>query len=380
MGGLTSSKTSSSGTRLRAASARTFARTSPMPPLSEGPWKKNKYAGTREYHRIKRGVLLTDASCKAAKRVRMRVELTGVMIASGMGRALNTSPVAVHWMGCPAMICRYTFAKAASKTGSMNCWCRSDGSAMILFIPVRPPPPPPVPKSPTTAMELATEELLAELANAALGAGFLGTELTVPQDGYLSAESLPPTPSSTFIVRSPFPYASPLPAQPSPADINDQAESPIELTVPVDSSATEPHPATPHVRRKRFPPRLQSLKNSKSSVDPPPLPTNNNLLVIDAPEEGEHENSKTPRAGSFDQEITAPPSPRSRRTRKTSGETEPRPRKVSTEGRTRKISNESRRKVSAEREPKHRRESAAVEGDDEGYGELLSAYESEDAV
>ncbi|KAI9065102.1 hypothetical protein FKP32DRAFT_1665560 [Trametes sanguinea] len=147
-----------------------------------------------------------------------------------------------------------------------------------------------------------------------------------------------------------------------------------------DSSATEPHPATPHVRRKRFPPRLQSLKNSKSSVDPPPLPTNNNLLVIDAPTEGEHENSKTPRAGSFDQEITAPPSPRSRRTRKISGETEPRPRKVSTEGRTRKISNESRRKVSAEREPKHRRESAAVEGDDEGYGELLSAYESEDAV
>ncbi|OSD08684.1 hypothetical protein PYCCODRAFT_1356642 [Trametes coccinea BRFM310] len=147
-----------------------------------------------------------------------------------------------------------------------------------------------------------------------------------------------------------------------------------------DSSATEPHPPTPHVRRKRFPPRLQSLKNSKSPADPPPLPTNNNLLVIDAPEEGEVENSKTPRAGSFDQEITAPPSPRSRRTRKISGETEPRPRKISTEGRTRKISNEGRRKVSAERETKHKRESAAVEGDDEGYGELLSAYESEDAA
>ncbi|CDO72881.1 hypothetical protein BN946_scf185002.g66 [Trametes cinnabarina] len=148
-----------------------------------------------------------------------------------------------------------------------------------------------------------------------------------------------------------------------------------------DSSTTEPHPLTPHVRRKRFPPRLQSLRNSRNSAEVPPVPSSNNLLVIDAPEEGEHENSKTPRAGSFDQEITAPPSPRARRTRKVSGESsEPRSRKISTESRTRKISNEGRRKVSAERETKHKRESAAVEGDDEGYGELLSAYESEDAV
>ncbi|KAI8998478.1 regulator of Vps4 activity in the MVB pathway-domain-containing protein [Trametes punicea] len=149
-----------------------------------------------------------------------------------------------------------------------------------------------------------------------------------------------------------------------------------------DSSAAEPDAPTPHVRRKRFPPRLQSLRNSKTSMDsPPPLPTNNsNLLVIDAPEDSEHENTKTPRAGSFDQDATAPSSPHARRTRKTSGEGEPRPRKVSTEGRTRKISNEGRRKVSAERDTKHKRESAAVEGDDEGYGELLSAYESEDAT
>ncbi|KAI0636797.1 regulator of Vps4 activity in the MVB pathway-domain-containing protein [Trametes polyzona] len=150
-----------------------------------------------------------------------------------------------------------------------------------------------------------------------------------------------------------------------------------------DSSATEHSPPTPHLRKKRVPNRLHSLRHSKVSDDPPPpLPTNNsNLLVIDAPEDAEHESSKTPRAGSFDQEITAPPSPRSRRTRKISGsEGEPRPRKVSTEGRTRKISTEGRRKVSAERDTKHKRESAAVEGDDEGYGELLSAYESEDAA
>lgn len=138
-----------------------------------------------------------------------------------------------------------------------------------------------------------------------------------------------------------------------------------------ESSATEPSPPTPHIRKKRIPNRLQSLRHSKLSMDepPPPLPTNNSLLVIDAPADQEAEPAKTPRAGSFDQEATAPPSPRSRRTRKTS-----------TEGRTRKLSNESRRKVSAERETKHKRESAAVEGDDEGYGELLSAYESEDAA
>ena len=145
-----------------------------------------------------------------------------------------------------------------------------------------------------------------------------------------------------------------------------------------DSSAAEHSPPTPHVRKKRFPSRLHTMRNSKTEP-PPPLPTNN-LLVIDAPEDGEQESSKTPRAGTFDPEISAPPSPRSRRTRKVSGEGEPRPRKISTEGRTRKISNEGRRKVSAEREPRHKRESAAVEGDDEGYGELLSAYESEDAA
>ncbi|OSD02621.1 hypothetical protein PYCCODRAFT_1477606 [Trametes coccinea BRFM310] len=111
------------------------------------------------------------------------------------------------------------------------------------LVPSRPPPPPPVPKSPTTAMELATEELLAELANAALGAGFLGTELTIPQDGYLSAESLPPTPSSTFIVRSPSPMRPP-PRSAIPADINDQGESPVELTIPVDPTASM-WPSTP---------------------------------------------------------------------------------------------------------------------------------------
>ncbi|CDO71140.1 hypothetical protein BN946_scf184845.g10 [Trametes cinnabarina] len=111
------------------------------------------------------------------------------------------------------------------------------------LVPSRPPPPPPVPKSPTTAMELATEELLAELANAALGAGFLGTELIIPQDGYLSAESLPPTPSSQFIVRSPSPSRPP-PRSAIPDDIYDLVESPIELTIHMDPTASM-WPSTP---------------------------------------------------------------------------------------------------------------------------------------
>ena len=140
-----------------------------------------------------------------------------------------------------------------------------------------------------------------------------------------------------------------------------------------DSSATEPSARAQTLRRKRFPPRLQSLRTSKvGAAEPvPPLPTH--AQTLDVPAGDEHEvEATTPRAQSFEEQaqaqVGAPPSPRSRRTRK-----------ISTEGRTRKISNEGRRKVSAEREPKSRRESAAVEGDDEGYNELLSAYESEDA-
>jgi len=95
----------------------------------------------------------------------------------------------------------------------------------------------------------------------------------------------------------------------------------------------------------------------------------------------------TPRATTFDDDDEAPaPSPISprppRRIRKTSGESngEVRTRKISAEGRVRKISAEGRtRKISAERdESKHTRADSAVEGDDEGYNDLLSAYESED--
>ena len=96
-------------------------------------------------------------------------------------------------------------------------------------------------------MEQATEDLLAELANAALGAGFLGTELTIPaQDTWSAAGSVPPSPSSHFIVSTPVSATSglrPPPRSSIPADIADlPEESPVELALPKRS---DPWPTTP---------------------------------------------------------------------------------------------------------------------------------------
>lgn len=152
------------------------------------------------------------------------------------------------------------------------------------------------------------------------------------------------------------------------------------------SSAPDQQPRTPRTKAKRVPPRLAGLRtNSKGSTGETPLPKQASL----APEwPDENDPVATPRAMDFDAVMTVSPvSPNgSRRLRKTSGDTisEPRSRKLSTEGRevrTRKVSSESvrSRKPSSER-ASHKRESAAVEGDDEGYGELLSAYETDDNV
>ncbi|KAI0703233.1 hypothetical protein C8Q76DRAFT_824045 [Earliella scabrosa] len=108
-------------------------------------------------------------------------------------------------------------------------------SRRSYLIPSRPPPPPPVPKSPSlSAMEQATEELLRELANAALGAGLLGTELT-QQDAWSCAGSVPPSPSSHYIVSTPITPSGlrPPPRSAIPADILDLSEeSPIEAPLP----------------------------------------------------------------------------------------------------------------------------------------------------
>jgi len=96
------------------------------------------------------------------------------------------------------------------------------------------------------------------------------------------------------------------------------------------------------------------------------------------------EDTPTPRASDFDVGFpsSSPRSPRSpRRPRKPSGDGEARSRKVSGEGgesaRPRKVSGGGMRKVSGG-SIKRSQESSSMEGDDEGYDDLLSAYESEE--
>jgi hypothetical protein len=154
---------------------------------------------------------------------------------------------------------------------------------------------------------------------------------------------------------------------------------------------------SPRVRAKRYPrpANLQiqdsSATKSKVSIDQKATSPSSNNLTVDWPTE-ELENISTPRAAHFDAEDHSTPqggrarSPRSarklsaandsERLRKSSTDTiinEDRPRKTSTGSRVRKVSTGSREA------PRRQSASAAEEGDDEGYDDLLSAYESEDA-
>jgi hypothetical protein len=142
------------------------------------------------------------------------------------------------------------------------------------------------------------------------------------------------------------------------------------------------------VRTRRYPrpPNLHihDMLNSEPAIEEKSTDSPKNL-VVEWPMDNQ-ENAITPRASSFssDEQVSAPGVVRSPRRLKTSGDPE-RPRKVSTdnanEERPRKLSSRSRKVSMENRETsKSRRESAAEEGDDEGYDELLSAYESEDAT
>ncbi|KAK7054990.1 hypothetical protein VNI00_003453 [Paramarasmius palmivorus] len=193
--------------------------------------------------------------------------------------------------------------------------------------------------------------------------------------------------------------------------INDPEESAEEAIVSPDPPL-QPLSQGRKISRKNTPPVLPELTTSDSSaVETPsrspeygprnirldrPISASKNLpttlgsnLAVDWPDQ---DSSVTPKAASFDgDELSSPssvsPIPKSpnsslRRTRKSSASNDEqgRQRKLSDgpESRTRKISTGSRtRKISAT-ERKRNRESAAEEGDDEGYDDLLSAYESEE--
>ncbi|KAF7978141.1 hypothetical protein HWV62_17464 [Athelia sp. TMB] len=142
-----------------------------------------------------------------------------------------------------------------------------------------------------------------------------------------------------------------------------------------DSSASAP-PAPPlgRLRTKRYPQRPSNLRlgsGSRSSTHEEKTPSPNTLALPEWPEV----TGATPTAATFSNEpqSMSPTTPLSGgRIRKVStGSQDSRSRKLSGDGptRIRKVSNDGVRR---------KRESMANEGDDEGYDDLLSAYESEE--
>jgi hypothetical protein len=145
------------------------------------------------------------------------------------------------------------------------------------------------------------------------------------------------------------------------------------------------------VRSKRYPrsSNLQVQDDQKKPHASAEDKTCNSLqLTVEWPRD-ENEMVSTPKRSRFESEERVPmPRKLSRsplRSKKLGSEELERQRKVSVDTirdyRQRKVSNGHRpRRISTEsREiPKNKRDSSAEEGDDEGYDELLSAYESED--
>jgi len=166
---------------------------------------------------------------------------------------------------------------------------------------------------------------------------------------------------------------------------------PSRLDYTSDSSAAHDIPPlpSPRMRQRRIAQALATIhtQGARSTEDDTTSPNTLNLPdFLD-----DHDNTVTPRAAAFydinELDSTSSASPAFPtlppiRTRKVSGEGR-RAHADTSEPRARKISNRSHsprpRKVSDSKSAK-RVESAAEEGDDEGYDELLSAYESEDSV
>ncbi|TEB31280.1 hypothetical protein FA13DRAFT_1732736 [Coprinellus micaceus] len=162
------------------------------------------------------------------------------------------------------------------------------------------------------------------------------------------------------------------------------------LTEDTSDSSVQPNVVArqARVRSKKYPQRPANLqirdtypKGRTSLEQKTPSPSNN--LTVDWPGAGEDDLAITPRASHFHDAMSESTpqrsvSPRLRRpsnARKSSadGQQDGPARKTSSS------SNRSRKVSTGSREVKRtRRESAADDGDDEGYDDLLSAYESED--
>lgn len=155
-----------------------------------------------------------------------------------------------------------------------------------------------------------------------------------------------------------------------------------------DSSLNLNASKNPRLRSKRYMARPPNLDIHDSATRQREHKSSNlNSLTVEWPND-DQDVASTPRAADFtpDDISSNSPSKSLRRSRKVSTEGHERLRKPSTEGhevRPRKVSSGQRtRKTSSDNKDvvKRTRDSSADEGDDEGYDDLLSAYESEESA
>ncbi|KAK0240250.1 regulator of Vps4 activity in the MVB pathway-domain-containing protein [Armillaria nabsnona] len=205
------------------------------------------------------------------------------------------------------------------------------------------------------------------------------------------------------------PLSSPLPPKtPISVSLHDNGPIVTDSSAPNDSFdivPLEPPPQPKKLVRKKTPPptnyvddtsdssiadspsrssRVRSRRRQPSR--PPPLRIRDATRSQSQPDQAggslsvewpEEDTVYTPRASCFEGDDI--PSTKVRRPRKISSDengdsNEARTRKISTESRTRKVSTDTAKAA------RRTRDSAAEEGDDEGYDDLLSAYESEEGA
>ena len=166
-----------------------------------------------------------------------------------------------------------------------------------------------------------------------------------------------------------------------------KTRSPVE---PLPGEATSDSPIggarIKHSQRVKSRRQLPRLRTTTEELGQTMTTSPSTLRLPEWPHGTGMEEVPTPRASDFDVAFpsSSPRSPRSpRRPRKLSGDGETSPRKVSAERRestrSRKTSSDGKARKASGGSIRRNRESASVEGDDEGYDDLLSAYESEEA-
>jgi hypothetical protein len=161
------------------------------------------------------------------------------------------------------------------------------------------------------------------------------------------------------------------PEAPPPKKLTRKKTPPRQPVAQIDESSIPPVPSlNARVRSKRYPQRPSNLRTkSRSNTVPDKVSSLDSLAPGDAAEQ--EVVVPTPRAAAFDVSESSSTSP-------TSPQVVKRSRKVSTEGHEAGVTKMIRKVPLGGRDMRGKRESAANEGDDEGYGDLLTAYESED--